>query len=476
MKKIIVLVLILIMIVSCGGNSSPETKETAAKSDETTQEEIKYKLPDYNFDGYKFNILAAVEQWEDYYYVEIESGDIVDDAVYNRNRAVEELYNISINYHILNGYSAGMNAVATALRGAVNSGTGEFDLAIINVAYISGRILEGLFIDINTVNTINLENPWWLDKINKEITIANKIYTVAGSYSLMSITNAWCMYFNKQLINDYDLDSPYQLVDSEKWTFDKMLEMGSQVCADLNGDGRYNEEDRYGLISGGGETTYSLRYGMGTTITNLSSDGYPVLDGASEKMIMVFEKLKALSNNKEFFYTGGGVPQDPQATMFCSNKGLFLSYPIKITENAIMREFEDYGIIPHPKLNEIQDSYYALCLGDGYSIPIVVNDEDMSGAVLEALNYETYMSVVPQYYEIALQRKFTRDDESSAMLDLIRSSCIMDFGALHMVGESVFNIQSIITGNNDYTTWWAKNETVIQIKLDNIIEQIKELQ
>ena len=471
---IILLPLIFGMVVACG-KATEKTSGTIAE--ETTEEEEKFKLPEYNFDGYNFNILAAAEQWANYYYVESESGDVVDDAVYNRNRAAEELYNVAINYHVLNGYMAGMPAVATALRGAVNSGAGEFDLAIINVAYISGRILEGLFVDINTVDTINLDNPWWFDKINKEITVANKLYTISGSYSLMSITNAWCMYFNKLLINDYDLDNPYMLVDSGKWTFDKMLEMGNEVCMDLNGDGKHDGEDRYGLISGGGETFYALRYGMGTTITNFDSDGYPVLDGASEKMVTVFDKLKALYDDKEYFYMVSGVTQDAQAYMFSANKALFMSYPIKITENAIMREFEDYGILPQPKLDELQDSYYSLCLGDGYSIPTVVNDEKMSGAVLEALNMESYLNVVPKYYDIALQRKYTRDNESSAMLDIIRNNCIMDFGALYRaeLGDAIFFIQSIITGNTDYTTWWGKNETSIQTKLEDIIEQIKAL-
>jgi len=270
--------------------------------------------------------------------------------------------------------------------------------------------------NINTVDTINLDNPWWFDKINNEITVASKLYTIAGSYALNSMTAAWCTYFNKKLINDFELENPYELVNSGKWTFDKMVEMGTVVCADLNGNGLIDDEDRFGFSH---ENAYSLRYGMGTTITNFDSDGYPIMDGASEKMIIVFDKIKSLYNNDKLFYKDTGNDFSKIDLMFTNNQSLFHSYTIKLTEDAIMREFEDYGIVPTPKLDEKQENYYALSYGDSYSIPIIVNDENISGAVLEALNRESYLNVIPSYYDIALQRKYTRDDESSAMLDII---------------------------------------------------------
>ncbi|MCL2518242.1 MAG: extracellular solute-binding protein [Oscillospiraceae bacterium] len=481
MKKtiatIILLALILGMIIACGNNSSNEVKDTTTIGGEST-EEVKFTLPEYDFNGYKFNILTAAEQWIHHYAAERETGDIVNDAAYARNRAVEELYNINLNYQVYNGYSAGKEAVATALRGAVLADTGEFDLAIINVAYITGRILEGLFMDINTVDTIDPENPWWFDKINNEIAVANKLYTIAGSYSLMWITNASCLYFNKKLINDFELESPYELVNSGKWTFDKMVELGSQVCADLNGDGIYDLEDRYGIFSVGSESLSSMRYAMGTKITHLDSEGYPVLDGASEKMVTVYDKFRALYQNKELYYGEYGLDFDGQSAMFSDNKILFLAHTIRLAENPIMRDFEDYGIIPQPKFDEIQDSYYANCFGDGYSIPKLVNDENMSGAVLEALNRESYLNVVPSYYDIALQRKYTRDDESSAMLDIIRDNCIVDFGGMFYVELTyeLWCIHALIFNNTDYTTWWASNEAAIQKNMEKLIEQLKELQ
>jgi len=472
MKKVIILLLILMMIVSCGGNTSDEVNDTTTRPDETT-EDTTFKLPEYNFDGYKYNILTAAEQWAHYYVAESENGDIINDAVYARNSAVEEMYNVTLNYQVFNGYGAGMPAVATALKGAVLSGTDEFDLVISGTVYISGHILDGLFMDMNTIDTIDLANPWWYKKVNDELIIANKAYTVVGEYSLMAITNSWCVYFNSALIKDFELENPYVLVNNGKWTFDKMIEMGMSVCADLNGNGKPDEEDRFGLLTGVSEAFYAMRYAMGSTITNIGSDGYPILVGASEKTVTVFDKLKALNNNKEFLYNYKNSLYVEQIPIFVGGQALFYSYPIKATENAVMRNFEDYGIIPQPKLDEAQEEYYALCLGDGYQIPAVVNDADMSGAVLETLNWESYMNVTSRYYDVALQGKFTRDNESAAMLDLIRANSIMDFGALYYsaLDPNLMYIHNIF--NREYTSWWQGIETSVQKKLDNIIEQMK---
>lgn len=59
-------------------------------------------------------------------------------------------------------------------------------------------------------------------------------------------TNA--ILFSKQLITDFGLEDPYKLVKSGKWTIDKMIEMGTGVAGDLNGDTKYDKNDRFAAI------------------------------------------------------------------------------------------------------------------------------------------------------------------------------------------------------------------------------------
>ena len=51
----------------------------------------------------------------------------------------------------------------------------------------------------------------------------------------------------------------------------------------------------------------------------------------------------------------------------------------------------------------------------------------MVGAVLEAMNAESYRRVTPAWYESALKLKYSRDDITSQMVDLIRDSMTTNF-------------------------------------------------
>ena len=99
-----------------------------------------------------------------------------------------------------------------------------------------------------------------------------------------------------------------------------------------------------------------------------------------------------------------------------------------------LRDMEkDYGIIPMPKLDEQQDQYTAFC-HDGSSafcIPVTQNTPDTVAAFLEAMCAETYRVVTPAYFETALKGKYSRDNETSQMLDLIVSGIYLDIAYIY---------------------------------------------
>ena len=52
----------------------------------------------------------------------------------------------------------------------------------------------------------------------------------------------------------------------------------------------------------------------------------------------------------------------------------------------------------------------------------------MAGVILEAMAYESEQTVLPAYYEVMLKTKVSRDEQSSAMLDLILDHLVFDLG------------------------------------------------
>ena len=87
--------------VSCGsdtGTTTESTPTTSAATEAVTEDPgPKPELPAADYGGKTFNMLIPTE-YSDHYIADAESGDVVQDAVYARNVAVEELLNIKYNY------------------------------------------------------------------------------------------------------------------------------------------------------------------------------------------------------------------------------------------------------------------------------------------------------------------------------------------------------------------------------------------
>ena len=102
MKKLLAVLLtlsILFSLAACGAGTDSPPEETSAAltpsapaAEEETEAETAPPVPKEDFGGVDFNVLAACEQWQDFYAAE-QTGDVVDDAVYERNLWLEEYNN-----------------------------------------------------------------------------------------------------------------------------------------------------------------------------------------------------------------------------------------------------------------------------------------------------------------------------------------------------------------------------------------------
>lgn len=108
-------VCLLISLSSCGGGTerpdsqiNPDITDIMAIPE--TEDPLSDNLPGADYEGTDLVILTAAEQWQ-HFYVSEQTGEVVDDAVYARNTAVEERFNVKLDYRIFNGYSAGLDSV-----------------------------------------------------------------------------------------------------------------------------------------------------------------------------------------------------------------------------------------------------------------------------------------------------------------------------------------------------------------------------
>ena len=135
---------------------------------------------------------------------------------------------------------------------------------------------------------------------------------------------------------------------------------------------------------------------------------------------------------------------------------------------------DDFGIVPWPKYDASQEKYYTnVDAGTNlFIVPITNSDPERTSIVLEALCAKGYRTVIPAYYEVALQTKYTRDDLSVQMLDIIKEGRVFDIGYYYCggtFGSAGYNLAN--STDRNFSSYYAQNEstvkTELQKKLDN---------
>lgn len=466
MKKLTLTVLLLaLLLASCSSDSSVSgsNSDTNAVNEnittETEETETGYldALPVMDMGGVAINTLIRENQAEEFH-VE-DTGDIIDEAVFNRNLRIEEKYNCKLNWTIEPGNWTYVAQYQDLIRSTVMAGDSTFDLVTGQSNIVQPLNKEGVFVNLLEEKNLDLSKPYWLASYTEGINLKGEVCTVCGDFALTSFSNANVIFFNKSIMDEHAIDYPYEMVLEGKWTIDTMLSMCETVTTDLNGDGEINLSDRVGM--GGWNNTFQPFFSaFGLQYTETNPDGKRVLPAPSERMIEAAERMNEFRQSDLFI--DGDYTEDFKGNLavngarhFMENRYLFFGQTLDQIEN--LREMEvDFGILPYPKYDEQQERYYTTILRT-YSVAAVPGTAVNSGnsaMILEALSADGYETIVPKYYEVALKNKYVRDDSSCMVIDLIKNSLYLEF--LDMYYSEMDGFSDFFSG---YT--WSKAGTFV---------------
>lgn len=102
--------------------------------------------------------------------VETRTGDLLDDAVYERDRNIEEIFNVKLDVR-----EAAIDDLADLVRTSVMAGDQSYDAAYIKGDHLNGIITDGCVLDLTNVDGLKLDKPydlvrsgkWTLDKFHE---------------------------------------------------------------------------------------------------------------------------------------------------------------------------------------------------------------------------------------------------------------------------------------------------------------------
>ncbi|MCL1858648.1 MAG: extracellular solute-binding protein [Oscillospiraceae bacterium] len=468
------------------GGSNDDAKENDAnteKSDNSIEARPDYDLPEKDFGNYDFRIISRSESanlhWWNYdISAEGETGDPINDAVFQRNQKIEEKYNITIT-------NIPDSAVGSKAARSIKAGSDDYDLVVIGLRDGQDNLINsGYLMDLHSMPYVDLSKPWWDQKATEQLSIYDKLFATSCDLTIRDKDAIIILMFSKTLLKDNQLEDPYQLVLSGKWTLDKMFDMMKTVSKDLNGDGKMDDEDQYGLISQLRHSQYFYN-AAGEYISKLNADNIPEITMYNERAVEICEKIGAMQGDKNYSicadeYNGkyADVWDDFQVPLFAENRALF--YHAGMNRVTLLRTMEtDFGILPPPKFEESQTNYYvavdAWCTS-AVSVPITAEDKDRSGLILETLAYESRYILLPAYYDINLKTKFARDEESREMIDIILTNRLYDLGDMYYWGSATSYFEDLSRGKGgSLVTYWEKNSSKIESAMQKTLDKLSAL-
>lgn len=472
-KRILSLLLTAVMLfgaVACADSSekNEENVDGADSSVETTAETDRFDeakslysaLPSVDYEDNDFTICAqkGVGSSEKEIWVEEMDGEAINDAVFVRNSLVSDRFKCVIKL-----FAGDVNAT---IKQAVISGDQTYKLAFPNLATAGSMAQAGYFLNYLDFENVNLRSAWW-DQGTASLEIGGKVYFMSGDINILDNDVTYILLFNKKLFEDVGLTEPYQMVRDGEWTIDVFSEMIKNVTNDTDGDGKFTDEDTYGYVTTSqGPNTFF--YGSQLMYITFDEEKLPELTINAEKVQSLLEKVGKIFTEDNCTR----VPSDVAVgkKMFMEDRVLFygevLSYIINV------REMETpFGVLPIPKYDSAQDGYYTYCESNSSTcgVPMVINDVEEVTTILEALAIQSYINLTPAYYDISLQRKYTRDDESADMLDIALSHRVYDLVRVYNnIGlHDVFNGLAR-KGSTDFASAYAKKLKSATKQIDKI--------
>lgn len=411
-----------------------------------------------------------------------EDGDVVNDAIFRRNTAIEEKYNVKIKEYRDDTNENFMTTTLPLLRQTVMSDEDLYDLAFMTLYGIGTAARDDILCDMNDIKYIDFSKDWWNPNVNKALEINKKLYFTSSDFSLRDKNRTYILTFNKRIVEDNSLGDPFAVVRDGKWTLDVMTEWAKTVSNDLNGNGEVDYTDAFGMGTDSENAFVAMVYSCGVNALKNDSDGRPQLNLNNEHTIAAIDKVMALYSQSNVSINCGNYRGKDTgsldftavaSTAFYEGRLLFnASFPHSL-KNCSAKCVDDYGVLPFPKYDENQSDYitYADNFGMLFCVPASCKDTDFTGFMLEALSAASTDTTLKAYYEVSCKTKYTYDADSAEMLDLAFSNIVYDTSRIYYI-NGVQDLLHTMAGKkkNTFSSDYARVEKKASADLEKLWE------
>ena len=484
-SRLLAAILALLMVVCALGlsacatdtstDSDPQTPDDttpgtddSANTPDTTDDDAPdvHDLPaDLDYGDYEFRICTRERNFFHSNWITDDfDGSGINDAIYQRQNQVAEELGVT--------FVESLVEQTEPARVAMMAGADDYDLINARCSDAWAYAEQDLVIPISELTYIDLEKSYWDDNLNAAMSVGGVMYFATGASNITAYDFTHALLFNKQMVQDYDLDVPYTLVEDGTWTIEAFATMAEDVTLEVEGS---SDENIYGYLSQPKQVLPGFWIAAGMLSIEKNSDDLPEFKlPSNESFIDLFDLIYEITYDNGVWYKNQSRNnEDPVLLeMFQSDRGLFYSTSFFYIEK--LRGMEtDFGILPYPKYDESQREYYSRIEGCEMScVPITTADKLRTSAVLEALASSSAQTVEPAYYDITLKKQAARDNDSSKMLDIIFASRVFDLGDTvwcDVLRDGVFETM-FMTADRALASKLTSVTSLVESKIEDSIE------
>ena len=510
MKKIIVCLLCLFLIgsaISCTTPNTPSTDETkaeqtsasdgtSASTGEESQDPYVDEIgEDVRFEGTDIRVIAASQSSNSIILApEADTAELVNSAVYNRNLAVEDRLGVSL---ILVDAISWDDGLYDIIYESLNANSDDYDLIVGYGVVNIGLAAENMMANLLEVEHLDLTKAYWNEKFSTNASYGDRVYWATGDISYNYLTSLYGCYVSKQVwadsVANEESRSLYQVIEDGDWTYEALLGYSQLAERDMDGDLTINhEKDQVGLIGSPSHICNSLYFAMGGTYSQRDESGALSFSLESEKTMDLYAKLYGLFTAPKGVYNcgDGSIWNDFAAiNSFTQNRALFYIKQLEVVMMDVFRNMKPddaFSVVVLPKNDEKQTEYHTLTF-NGHpivGIPYTVPAERLSavGATMELMASEGYQTVYPAFYETAMKTRYSRDEESAKMIDMLRDSATSDFAYIWSQritgsgGVEMLLSNSINSGKAELSSTVASHIGAYNESLSSLLERLSALQ
>ncbi len=497
-KKLFSVLLAALMVsvcfTACGGD---DETTTASNAPADTAVVDSYFVPDTKLEG-EFTVLTNTDDGEwtnNNFFVEEDSDDPVNSAVYRRQKLIEETF--GIKFKVIEGVTRG--SINDYVSTSVKSGTKDYDLVVNSINHMYTLAQSDCLTPIDEITHLDTSIDSWDQSMLAQTSIAGTNYFATGDITVVDNDATWVMMFNKNLarsvgIGEGDLKSIYDLVKDNEWTLDKLLEYCKLFTyQDLDQSGTTTHLDQFPIATTVDFIT-GLYYGTNSRIIHKDAADIPYLKELDDTTVKLVNKVAEIytASNQYTFDCHDYMSIEPSVhllaqRMFEEDRALFYSEVMQCVTR--LRDMDtDFGIIPVPKADQNQANYTThsvsiVTMVAGVPKDISYDEERLarSGMIMQALAVEGKNILTPAYYEASLIGKGTRDEESADMLPIIFANRVVDLGSI-VDDDNITSISNSLidaiksNSTNKLASLFARNKTKVNAALTDLVEKFNEVE